>query len=319
MGITYERLSRAGFQEMLDAGYTRKEVISRIYETAQVVANAHWGTATNQALLQPWVNHPENEEHRKSLEAASVREWDTTLRWMLLNGACIHTALLDERAVVGAVVVLKLDAQLGSDHHHHRPVPKKEEEVVAEKESPRPVRGGPGGSTESDWLRQLHAWAWSGVRTSNLYRSVGANRDAHMRAYHPNLWQISSLAVAEGHRKQGVGTELLSRALSDVPAGGAAYLIAEPGATKLYEGLGFALSELEGHRYVRLEVLLHDGEQQQQQQQQPEIIDIPSMVLKKQKKKDKAKRKRPAEVEDSIEEVRGKPEPRKRRKVQAKN
>ncbi|KAI1632835.1 hypothetical protein F4809DRAFT_655824 [Biscogniauxia mediterranea] len=293
---------------MLDAGYTRKEVISRIYETAQVVANAHWGTVTNQALLQPWVNHPENEEHRKSLEEASVREWDTTLRWMLLNGACIHTAL-DERAVVGAVIVLKLDAQLGSDHHHL--VPKKQE-VVAEKESRRPVRGP--GSTESDWLRQLHAWAWSGIRTSNLYRSVGANRDAHMRAYHPNLWQISSLAVAEGHRKQGVGTELLRRTLSDVPAGGAAYLIAEPaGATKLYEGLGFALSELEDHRYVRLEVLLQDGEQQ------PEIIDIPSMVLKKKKKKDKAKRKRAAaEVEDSIE-VGGKPEPRKRRKVQAKN
>ncbi|KAI0603533.1 hypothetical protein F4775DRAFT_598647 [Biscogniauxia sp. FL1348] len=293
MGITYERLSRAGFQEMLDAGYTRKEVISRIYETAQVVADAHWGTSTNQALLQPWVNDPENSEYRKSLEEASVREWDATLRWMLLNGACIHMSL-EDGIVVGAVIVLKLGGQLGSDHLGSQ------KEILVEREGERPVRGPQ--STESDWLKQLHAWAWSDVRTSNLYHSVGVNRDAHVRAYQPNLWP-----VAEGHRKRGVGQELLRRALSEVPAGGTAYLVAEPGATRLYEGLGFVLSELEDHRYIRLEVL-HDGKP-------PEIMDIPSMVLKKDKAKVKRKR---AAVEEDIIEVKERPEPRKRRKAQAK-
>ncbi|KAI5928487.1 hypothetical protein F4810DRAFT_643862 [Camillea tinctor] len=310
MRITYDKLYRAGFQAMLDAGSTLEGIKTRIYQIGNLISRAHWDTTTNQALLQPWVNRPENEQYRQILQLLSVREWNETLRWLLWKGTYVHTAL-DKGVIVGAVTVFKLEGQLRSGDIEVK------KEVVEEKEYKMPDFYS--GMIRDEWFKQLHAWAWSDIRTSNLYQAIGANLEAHMRAQQPNLWRISSLAVAEDYRGRGIGKELLRRALSDVPAGGVAYLLAEPGHTKIYQDLGFTFSRLKDHKCVRLEVL-RDGESS-------EIIEMSVMILKKpaetinipatipEETKPEPKRKR--EDDDPVD-TNDKPEPRKRRKIRVK-
>ena len=107
-------------------------------------------------------------------------------------------------------------------------------------------------------LRRAPEWVILGAFEDRLVGAVGLLRDRHLKASHKvHLW---GMYVAPGHRRQGIGAELLQAALGHARAlPGASWVhlsvsSAAPGARRLYKGASFQVWGTEP------EALRHDGQ-----------------------------------------------------------
>ena len=107
-------------------------------------------------------------------------------------------------------------------------------------------------------LRRAPEWVILGAFEDRLLGAVGLLRDRHLKSSHKvHLW---GMYVARGHRRRGIGAELLQAALGHARAlPGVSWVhlsvsSAAPGARRLYERAGFEAWGTEP------EALSHDGQ-----------------------------------------------------------
>ena len=107
-------------------------------------------------------------------------------------------------------------------------------------------------------LRRAPEWVILGAFEDRLVGAVGLLRDRHLKASHKvHLW---GMYVARGHRRRGIGAELLQAALGHARAlPGVSWVhlsvsAAAPEARRLYQRAGFEVWGTEP------EALRHDGQ-----------------------------------------------------------
>ncbi|KAI1073553.1 hypothetical protein F5B20DRAFT_597399 [Whalleya microplaca] len=208
---------------------------------AGFIARNNWDTPTCRATLQSWIWGPGNADLREALVESTASYTEEVCRAMLRDGAIIHKAVHGQD-IVGIVVVIKL---IGEFELYELPAP-----IKIETEPERPVRQSD--TSDKEWWDMVEKWGSDEGRGESFKRSLRASLNHHSEKY-KRLWEISHLGVAPAYRKQGIGSTLMTKALSDVHSGDFVILLAEPDSERMYQRIGFSVSsEQEEYRFCTL-------------------------------------------------------------------